>query len=716
MGWIQNLKTMKVINVNPGILPIPPNGWGAIEKIIWDYHLQLQKIGVHSEIKYLNEIQYDDSTIVHVHVANLANMFHEKGVPYIFTIHDHHAYVYGKDSPVFKENLKAIENSVFSLSPCKYLVEYFGSKKLRYFSHAVNTDVFTFNNRQRHNPLKLLCVANNGYAYNQSVDRKGFGIAIQAAKELDLPITIAGPRNNDNFFKTLDPELNNYSKLTKLYDLNEKWLVNLYNENDLFLHFSELEAGHPNLTLLEAMACGLPVVGTFEEKEYNGMVVCERKLEAAIASIKYADQNFDILRKTALSNANENSYANRVHGLVNLYSEYRERIFSSQLEVAYNNTKIAYTEAKNRIKVTFDDGAKVDISGAVQKKYRVKFIDGLTNMVVYQTEIYNNMWATTNTKYYNKWLVEVFDITDGIEVLEYSEAMDLKNRTVKVVFDSESLGDTLAWIGAVDEFQKKHQCKMYCVIFNKHLRALLEKNYSNIKFLAVDVYAEEYYAKYKIGCFDSNGYHPYIPKDPRTLNLCSIANSILGLTDIEYKPKLNIDRKKYSKNKKYVCIAVQSTCQAKYWNNKTGWNSVVKYLKSQGYEVWCIDRFNSFGTKHNMNYMPEGCVDKTGDFTLEERMAQLAGAKFFIGLSSGLSWVAWAVDMPVVMISGFTKAYNEFHTPHRIINENVCNGCWNDVNVKFDRADWLWCPYNKNFECSTQISVERVLSEIKKLI
>jgi autotransporter strand-loop-strand O-heptosyltransferase len=97
-------------------------------------------------------------------------------------------------------------------------------------------------------------------------------------------------------------------------------------------------------------------------------------------------------------------------------------------------------------------------------------------------------------------------------------------------------------------------------------------------------------------------------------------------------------------------------------------------------------------------------------------MAQLAGADFFIGLSSGLSWLAWAVDVPVVMISGFTKAYNEFSTPYRIINESVCNGCWNDVNVKFDRADWFWCPYKKDFECSKQISVETVLQAIKKLI
>jgi hypothetical protein len=37
---------MKIININPGILPIPPNGWGAIEKIIWDYHQEMLNIGM----------------------------------------------------------------------------------------------------------------------------------------------------------------------------------------------------------------------------------------------------------------------------------------------------------------------------------------------------------------------------------------------------------------------------------------------------------------------------------------------------------------------------------------------------------------------------------------------------------------------------------------------------------------------------------------------
>ncbi len=78
----------------------------------------------------------------------------------------------------------------------------------------------------------------------------------------------------------------------------------------------------------------------------------------------------------------------------------------------------------------------------------------------------------------------------------------------------------------------------------------------------------------------------------------------------------------------------------------------------------------------------------------------------FIGLSSGLSWLAWAAGAPVVMISGFTHPINEFPTPYRVINWHVCNSCWNDDTTDFnnqDRADFLWCPRHKDtprmFEC-----------------
>ena len=380
---------MKVVNITPGILPIPPNGWGAVEKIIWDYHCQLLKNNVNSEIKYLDDIKYDNNMVVHVHVANLANECFKRGIPYVFTIHDHHAFLYGKGSKCFEDNLQAIENSIISLSPCKYFLDYFGSKKLRYFSHAVNTE--TFVNKNYNDRGGLLCVANNGYINNKESDRKGFKIAIEAAMALDMPITIAGPESNKSFFSNLSNHLNSYSKLNKVFNLKEQELIELYNKHKIFLHFSELEAGHPNLTLLEAMSCGLPVIGTFEEKNYNGMLVTDRDAQSAIDTIKKVSQNFDFWYGQACSNASENSYSNRVFDLLEVYTEYREKIFGNNLMYFYKNTKKMQRE--NRILTSYVDGPRVEILGQNKKTYIINFIDKDKSEVVYAPEINNNMWS-----------------------------------------------------------------------------------------------------------------------------------------------------------------------------------------------------------------------------------------------------------------------------------------------------------------------------------
>ena len=59
---------MKIAQINPGLLPIPPNGWGAVEKIIWEYTLVLREMGHQVDIKYLNEIKAGEYDIVHVHI------------------------------------------------------------------------------------------------------------------------------------------------------------------------------------------------------------------------------------------------------------------------------------------------------------------------------------------------------------------------------------------------------------------------------------------------------------------------------------------------------------------------------------------------------------------------------------------------------------------------------------------------------------------------
>ena len=36
---------MKICLIGPGIMPIPPEGWGGVEHLIWNFAIQLKKVG-----------------------------------------------------------------------------------------------------------------------------------------------------------------------------------------------------------------------------------------------------------------------------------------------------------------------------------------------------------------------------------------------------------------------------------------------------------------------------------------------------------------------------------------------------------------------------------------------------------------------------------------------------------------------------------------------
>ena len=107
--------------------------------------------------------------------------------------------------------------------------------------------------------------------------------------------------------------------------------------------------------------------------------------------------------------------------------------------------------------------------------------------------------------------------------------------------------------------------------------------------------------------------------------------------------------------------------------------------------------------------------------SLNNTMNAIYNSEFFIGLSSGLSWLSWALGKKVVMISNFTEEDHEFVSNcYRVVNKDVCNSCWNNPLFKFDKGDWNWCPEFKGtprqFECHKSITPEMVLSQIKELL
>lgn len=313
---------MKIAQINPGCgIPVPPPAWGAVEKIVWEFTQNLRELGHEVDIKWANEVNPGEYDLVMVHVANLALELAERGIPYIFQHHDHHAYHYGKDSFVYQQNREAMEKSIISLVPAIYLVDYFDLPNVYYFSHGVNNEVFYPNETP---PLahNLLMLANNGLGGHDGYDRKGFELGIKLAMSKNLPITIAGPRNNENWFKE-NPWINGYPKLTIIYEPSNEVLRQLYTSYTIFLHPSELEAGHPNLTLLEAAACGLPILGCLENLNVlPGMEVVSRNLNNMIQGLENIIKNYTIYRKEALKTADMFSWLNRSKKLIELYERH----------------------------------------------------------------------------------------------------------------------------------------------------------------------------------------------------------------------------------------------------------------------------------------------------------------------------------------------------------------------------------------------------------
>lgn len=358
-------------------------------------------------------------------------------------------------------------------------------------------------------------------------------------------------------------------------------------------------------------------------------------------------------------------------------------------------------EKKDAFLVDFNNGAELTILGESTKEYDVRFYD--EDKLVYSSAIKCNNWSRPSRKYVANWRVEA----SHKEELVFSHNFDLRGKKVKITLDSKSLGDTLAWMPQIEKFRKTSGAQVDCLYFNKSLKF----DYPEIKFVSPND-GEKYYASYKLGYYSGKDRFHHTPSDPRDVPLCKMASDILGIDYEETIPKLVLPTSERKIKGKYVCFTTASTAGCKLWQRPNAWQNVIDYLNSKGFMPVLIQK-ESWSFKNILN--------KSGDVPLDDRITDLLHCEFFIGLGSGLSWLSWALNKKTILISGFSKPYAEFEQNcTRIINENVCNGCWNDKTVAFDKGDWNWCPRQKgtdrHFECSKEITEEMVYAAIDKLV
>lgn len=380
-----------------------------------------------------------------------------------------------------------------------------------------------------------------------------------------------------------------------------------------------------------------------------------------------------------------------------------------------SNTSVNYNKIidSNIIKYSFFPSPKVEITGDQKFKYEIKFIDKKTNQIHHSGLISNNMWISCDIEYYCDWQININNVyLNEEQIIDF----DLTDKNIRIINESPSLGDYIAWMPYVQKFKETYNCYIDFFTPNKDI---FESEYPDINFYNYNHNIikdfKQYYASYKIGCFNPKSKH-LCPEDYRNTGLQNLAALILGLKQEEILPNVSVKNTDRKISKKYVCISTASTSGCKHWQNKEGWQKTVDYLKELEYEVVVLQ-------KEPLNYMDlNGLtgVHHPKTESLHDVINYLYNCEFFIGLSSGISWLAWALRKKVVLISGFTSESYEFSNPYRIINKSVCNGCWNDVNFLFNPGDWNWCPRNKNtdkqFECTKQIKFEDVRIVIDNLI
>ena len=368
-------------------------------------------------------------------------------------------------------------------------------------------------------------------------------------------------------------------------------------------------------------------------------------------------------------------------------------IFAFRHEEAYKKIlEKPIHKQKVQIIQHFVDQPFLEIKGVSDSNFLVVFYDE-NGSIAYENTIKSNHWVKLNRQYFTPWHTKVWQ--DG--TLIHDQFLNLSGKRVYISFESKSLGDTLAWIPYVEEFRKLHQCTVICSTFWNHLF-----DYPEIEFVEPATVVHNLYALYRIGYFNDLD---KLPVKPMTLPLQKVATTILGLDFVEMTPRLAYVPE-VPKMGKYVTIATNSTSGMKFWT-KEGWQELVNWLVSEGYEVYNVSKeLNPF----------DNCTQITTP-SLESKMDWIEGSEFFIGLSSGLGWLAWAMGKPVVMIANFTEDWNEFSCI-RVTNKSVCNSCWNNPNFTFDPSDWLYCPIMKgtpnHFICHTSITADMVIAEIKK--
>jgi len=563
---------------------------------------------------------------------------------------------------------------------------------------------------------------------------EGFLKAFPDNQSVELLLNVENPYPVDGMNST-EERLKYYGleddRIKILKFLDRKQYISLLQNANVIISCARAEGW--NLPLIESLACGIPSIYTkcsgqleFTKSEGLGIDILGEEPATNGKNLTYEHNipgNFYTPDLDHLVDQIRDSYENYAYWkdwYLKRSKEIRQKFsWKNQAKKAYERLQQIDIKPKKklpRLEVNFADGPYACLRDAEQE-YLIDFVNQDTGKSEYSVNLQNNHWGKSFHKFFINWDIQVKDKFGEVVT---SHKYNAAGKRVYIACGSKSLGDTLAWFPYALEFQNKHKCH---VIVSTFWNKFFKNKYPELTFVEPGETVPNIYAMYELGWFyDDNKLNGFKqPYDPKQFTLQQTATNILGLEYKEVLPKLDYQVKERPWKEKYVCISPHASAGAKYWQHPTGWQDIINHLNSKGYKVVQISK-----EKHNdswenrklpQNKSFENIIDATGDHPIEDIINIIHHSELYIGVSSGLAWLSWAIQKPVVMVSGFSSEWTEFSTKiQRIINKNVCNSCFN--NFKLDAGDWDWCPIHKDtsrqFECTKKILPESVIEGITR--
>lgn len=123
--------------------------------------------------------------------------------------------------------------------------------------------------------------------------------------------------------------------------------------------------------------------------------------------------------------------------------------------------QIPTQDAVEGIKFDFNHGIRI-LFPDNGKTYHVSFTDIDTGIILYSADTVPGAYVTSVKKFYIRFRLIIHDKVHDTPI--FTHDYNCKNKDVMIQLPVGTIGDSIGWFSYVERFQKKHGCRLICVM------------------------------------------------------------------------------------------------------------------------------------------------------------------------------------------------------------------------------------------------------------